>query len=293
MADKRRQKAPEALVAPSTLAAFPAADGEAIMGVAGTVQELLGDERHRLKLYEAVAAEVRRVLNSTTDDSLPLQGPWSEDAFKDRVTKYDGLLRDLVRVQALLGFWGMSAPVRSVTLAPKRLCGPFVTKTGTTGWLALRWYPALLILYSGGIAAVAAERYDNLREILLCSVSGGRSGREEPFVRAVTEGSDDVAQVFGLLPGHDRQHVPRSKYLYQLLQPLLDDLLFLGSDYEAAFDRFETLYALEHAHQYEAEGGRCWGPIGRFGWKVDRGQGGPLALLLSDAERQGAKYSSP
>jgi hypothetical protein len=256
------------------------------------VKELLDEERHRVKLYETVAGEVRRVLDSTAVDSFPLQQPWSQDAFRDRVGQYGGLLGDLVRVQALLGFWGTSAHARALTLAPKRLSGRLGAEAGNTGWLALRWYPALLVLYAGGIAAVAAERYDNLRELMLCGVpgAGGTGTLERPFVRVVTGGFDDVAKAFNLLPDHDRQHVPKSEYLYKLLRPLLDDLLFLDSDYEAAFDRFESLYALEHAHQYEAEGRRCWGPIGRFGWKMLRGHDSPLAALASEAERQGATW---
>ena len=36
------------------------------------------------------------------------------------------------------------------------------------------------------------------------------------------------AGVFKLLPDHAKHYVPRSEYLFKRLQPLLDDLLFLG-----------------------------------------------------------------
>ena len=73
--------------------------------------------------------------------------------------------------------------------------------------------------------------------------------------------------MFRLLPGLDRRHTPCSDHLFEVLKPLLDELLFLGSEYERAFDIFEVLYAIEYAFQSD----RGWGPVGRFGWKGVRG----------------------
>ena len=105
------------------------------------------------------------------------------------------------------------------------------------------------------------------------------------MVQATTNGLMDVVEAFKLLPGHDRHHTPRSEYLHKLLQPWLDDILFLGSDYEKAFDRFELLYALEYAHQEN----RDWAPIGRFGWKIL--EANPLRQVLSEAEQQGERWA--
>jgi hypothetical protein len=83
----------------------------------------------------------------------------------------------------------------------------------------------------------------------------------------------NLYDVFKKLPGHERQHVPRSEYLFKLLQPSLDDLFFLGRDYEPMFDRFEIFLALVHAELNYTPGSRVWGPIGRFGWKYSSGRG--------------------
>ena len=82
---------------------------------------------------------------------------------------------------------------------------------------------------------------------------------------------------------------PRSEYLLKLLQPLLDDALFLGTDYESSFDRFEVLYALEHAHHYSSEQfGRIWGPVGRFAWKeYSSHQEGPFTMQYKKRKAKG------
>jgi hypothetical protein len=42
--------------------------------------------------------------------------------------------------------------------------------------------------------------------------------------------------------------------------------------YEASFDRFEALYALEHAYEQKQEGKNVWGPAkaGLFGGSVEK-----------------------
>jgi hypothetical protein len=102
----------------------------------------------------------------------------------------------------------------------------------------------------------------------------------------------ELQSAFKMLPEHDRLHTPRSEYLYKLLQPTLDNVLSLGSDYESSFDEFEILYALEYAHQDSIhDGGGLWGPPGRFAWKYSRGEyGSPYHVVMSEAKTCGSDW---
>ena len=66
---------------------------------------------------------------------------------------------------------------------------------------------------------------------------------------------------------------------------MLDDLLFLGLDYEHYFDRFEALRALVYAdlneHKY-----RFWCPVGRFAYKSAHRDINPLKEILDEADRE-------
>ncbi len=95
--------------------------------------------------------------------------------------------------------------------------------------------------------------------------------------------------LFNRLPGHERNYTPLSEYLFKTLQPMVDDLLFLGGDYEASFDEFEILFALTSADMRYQRGVQVWGPVGRFGWKRVR-RSAAYTRLLSVAESEGENW---
>jgi hypothetical protein len=72
---------------------------------------------------------------------------------------------------------------------------------------------------------------------------------------------------------------------------MIDDLLFLGTDYESAFDHFEVLLALEYAHINLKKHNHLWGPPGRFTWKYrNQGEYSPMHQIISQAEIQGNSW---
>ena len=87
------------------------------------------------------------------------------------------------------------------------------------------------------------------------------------------------------LGGYENNHLPISKYLLKILQPKLDDLLFLGKNYEYAFDTFEVFFALVVADMRQARDQGVWGPVGRFGWKNREGDTSPLGRVIAEARR--------
>jgi hypothetical protein len=252
------------------------------MNVVASTKRYVGDERWRLRLFDGVAAETRRVAAALREPQFSAQGSWSDEEFRGRLAAYDELLADLLHAQALMGRWSTAAMRDSLTLAPKRLCDCAGEGGGNSGLLALQWYPALLLCYAGGIAAVAAESYGSLVALLHARV--GTSRGEKRLVEAASSGLGDLRQHFKTLPGHQQQFVPFSEHLHAKLQPLLDEALCLGADYERAFNRFEVLYAVEFCHQ----SGGGWGPIGRFGYMFRRGDTNPLGELIAEAEGTGA-----
>lgn len=177
-------------------------------------------------------------------------------------------------------------------LAARRISDQISLQGGLTVWLALRWYPVQLLFYSGGIAAVAAGRYDNLRDLMLVPIRYPFDpvNVEPTLMHSVAQAmlELDRTDAFKLLPGFERRFTPRSDYLHVLFAPILEEVLFLGSDYDNAFDRFEVLYALEHCHRYDTGSGtHRWGPVGRFAWKRrDGGTALDQVILEAESERQ-------
>jgi hypothetical protein len=269
-------------------------DSEEKLTTVGKAKELLAEERLKIKLHDFVLQKTREALSATADDYFPVQGNWSKDEFVDRLKKYESATSDLLQIQSLLGYWGEPYHRSLLLVAPQRFAGRLRIAGGhiCSAWLSLRYYPLLLLLYCGGVAAVAAKRYDNLRDLLLAPIRDPEQPQDQSvfLLRSTAQQTKTLTDAFKSLAGHERQYTPRSEYLLKLLQPLLDDALFLGTDYEACFDRFEVLYALEHAHHNSLEQfGRIWGPPGRFAWK-EYESGRPFNDALQEGEREGSSW---
>lgn len=193
------------------------------MSVVASTKRYVADERWRLRLFECVAAETRRVAAALRDEQFSAQGAWSDEELRRRVAAFDDLLVDLTHAEALIGRWGAPVMRDTLTLAPKRFADGAGEGGGNAGLLALQWYPSLSLSYAGGIAAVAAESYGAL--IALMHARIGTSRGDMRLVEAATSGMADIRQHFKALPGHAKQYVPFSEHRYERLRPVLDEAL--------------------------------------------------------------------
>ncbi|MBI5215943.1 MAG: caspase family protein [Ignavibacteriae bacterium] len=257
------------------------------MTVIEQTKELLSDERHRIELNDLVSKQIREVLSRTADDNFPVTSEWSPDQLIQRLGAYESALSELSNVQALVAYWGTTIHREILTLPIRRLSSRLGATSGKVVWIGLRWYPNLFLMYKCGIAALAAGNHANLKTIFDTRISDpDRYKQETTAILAITSGISETVDNFKHIPGRERNYTPRSEHLFKVLQPDLDDLFFLSTDYETLFDRFELLYALEYAHQSKI----AWGPVGRFGWKHRRGSGSPFNQLVNEASTQGNKW---
>jgi len=286
----KREEGKDIDVLISVPSAMPVTHTEKTGDIIDLTKEYLSDTRYAIKLHDMVIQKLRETVLLTSEDNFAVQGAeWSLDEFTRRLKKYEQTMEDLQRISCCLAYWGKQEHLPILRTALKRLTDRLEPKSGQRVWLALRWYPMILLLYSAGISALAADNYSNLAAMLLTRVGSSRStGKSTELTLSIGEAILELerTEVFKQLPGHERHYVPRSEYLFKLLQPMFDDLLFLGRDYEQYFDRFEVLLALVHADLEQVERSHIWGPVGRFGWKFKNEDGNPLKDIIAEAERQ-------
>src|SRR6266851_3490981 len=119
-----------------------------------------------------------------------------------------------------------------------RLGDPPGYSSGLIAWIALRRYPASLMMYGGGIAAIAAERYKNLSALLDAPVrphdEKSKSAAEQLNVAQVLR--DTAAK---LIPAKQNRHTPYSDHLFEVLRGPLQTYIPNDADYEDAFLWFE------------------------------------------------------
>jgi len=286
---KEEKKDEDILVSvPSTM---PMTNIEESGSLIDLTKEYLSDTRYTIKLDDLVKQEIRQVLLLTSDDNFVVEGTnWSVEEFTRRLKEYEQIVDNLLNISCYIAHYGKPEHLPILRNSLARLIDRLEPKGGLIVWTALRWYPVMLLLYSAGISAIASEKYDNLSAMLLAKVGSSRfSKATTPLALAIGEPIVELSRIdaFKQLPGHERQYVPRSEYLFKLLQPMLDDILFLGRDYERVFDQFEILLALVHADldQQESPKTSIWGPIGRFGWKYENDNNNPLKEIIADAKR--------
>jgi len=251
-------------------------------------KEYLPDRKYKIKLDDLVNQKLREVILLLNDEKFLLHGGSSSEQFSKRLKLYEDVVKDIQSIISLIAHWGDNEHYRMINKILARISDKIKPQDGLVADIYLRWYPLCLLLYSAGIASIAADKYLALSSILTAKVRSSLPPyRAVPISIPIGNAAGELHDAFQTLPGLERHYVPRSEYLYKLLQPDLDDLLFLGSDYERYFDRLEIFLALAYADfKYKPEG-RVWGPIGRFAYEYRRHKKeNTFSEILEEAERQ-------
>jgi uncharacterized caspase-like protein len=257
------------------------------------VKDYISEPRYRIRLDDLVASEIRAASYEIREDEFPLQtATVTAVDIAERLRKYEEALSRLTLVTILLGRWGTPEHQPLIERIIARLADGTEPRSGKGAWLGLRWYPIMLLLYSGGIAAVSSHNYTSLTTLLTTKLRGSTTGKQtQPAVVSTIEEilELDRMELFKVLSGYEKYYTPRSEYLFKALQPQLEDLLFLGNGYEDDFDRFEILYALAYLDLQTRLPGHTWAPPGRFGWKERHGRGS-YDSVLDEAKSRGDSW---
>ncbi len=246
------------------------------------VKRLLAGPSTSIELHDYVMSEVQALLSATSEDNFAHSGQFSDEEFLSRVARYEEAVADLSVMLACIGYWGQPDNRSVLRKSVVRTIEHYGVESGLQAWLVLRWYPAVIQLYSIGIAAMHGDRHDCLHSLMGAPVgASGRHSGQHPLAVVMSDAILELTRtgVFKRIPGYERHYAPMSEHLFKVLQPGLDDALFVGQDYERAFDEFEVLFALVNADISVQNGVSAWGNVGRFGWKQQHGLG-PLSRMV-------------
>jgi hypothetical protein len=255
---------------------------------AETAKRLLSEPRHRIRLHDLLtdATEhlIAEVSTFPTDDA-------SDTVFQDQVARYEAVTKPLWTLFATGCFWGDESHNRLWTLCVERLARSAEdTRAGHEKLTKLRRYPAMLCMYAGGIAAVAAENYRALRALLIDARSGERR-YEASLVWSLNSHNvmdrDEASKLFG---GRDL-HTPVNDRIHNEIREAFHSVLPDDLRYTAAFDRFEYLFSLIYADmKSQQQSFSQWIPIGSFMWRDRDPQTGLAARIRNEIQSAGAAW---
>jgi hypothetical protein len=252
------------------------------------VKRYVVDKAHRIRLHDLAMDEANRIYEELTGPltggyALPYHTDVAGNELEKRMKRYEALSEVLCAIITTGCYWGERQHLSNWTACLERLSN-LPSVGGNNVWGNLRYYPALLGLYAGGIAALAANRYDTLAS-LLTTPKVNRWDHEVPLVLAINPyrvlNHDDSK----MLPGYANSAIRFSHYLSTvpcLHEPLLE---FLPRDaqFEECFDRFEYLLGLVHMDLSARPDERLWGPVGIF---AARGRGVPRNIIAASVDQE-------
>ena len=247
------------------------------------IKELLSDSKNRIKLDDFVTKHLRSFLEAASLENFPVKGIGAQkEQFLDRMQKYEEIVKDLQQIVILLARWGEGEQLKILEKVFSRIAEADKGSSGINLWIHFCWYPIQILMYSAGVAALSAGKYDALKVILTTLIQNSSAERKRlPIIVTVASNISDIHDAFKWIPGKEKNYVPRSEHLFEILEPTLEKLLFVGKSYELLFDDFEVYSALV----YMGITGRDWRPIGRFGWKHDHGAGdNPFNRVVEEAK---------
>jgi hypothetical protein len=261
--------------------------------VTDRAKQLIADPLQRIVLDSFINEHLRSTIDALSLERFPTTGALTNDEFAKRSASYEAAIRDMQAILVLLARWGDLDQLLQVEKILCRLAEIDKGGGGTVAWLRFNWYPILALIYAGGITALSARRYATLHALLATPVRANQAiagSEERPIVATIVTAISDIEDTFKLLPGHEKHRFPRSEHLHTIMKPVLDDALFLGSRFEALFDRFEVFLALAFADfSNQKSEGYFWGPPGRFAWKHRQSQS-PLVQLIEEAQQHGDSW---
>ena len=144
-------------------------DPRSIPVTVATVKRYLSENRFRIRLRDLVRKEVEHVwqeLNTvrfSTHDPPP-----SVETYPRRVRQHEELAANLVALLTTLSFYDDQSNSPLLTTAIQRLINaPNPSSPWLDVWFKLQSYPASLVVYTSGIAALATNNFRHLAAMLL------------------------------------------------------------------------------------------------------------------------------
>lgn len=258
------------------------------------VKTLLSDQKSSIQLHDFFVNEIRKFVGKNLDDYYPLQTQYSDNELQSRIEKYQTSINNLAILSACMAYWGSVTNLQIMQKIIVRSTDGFDANNGLVVWLKLRWYPMTYFLYMVGISAIASKRYDSLATLFYSNLASQDTySKQNCFALSVSTAMLELQRmdIFKKLPGHERHYAPMSEHFYKILQPALDDLLYLGNSYQQYFNEFEVFWGLVIADLNTQAGHGNWGPIGRFGYLSRHGDNSPLRKLISEAKTSGVNWA--
>ena len=233
-------------------------------GSRSLLKRYLVDERHRIRLYDLVSEEAEKLCSELTETNFPTNVPVTDEEFIRRVHRYEELTEELVSIIITGCFWGEKNQELIWAKLLERVANAAGARNGFHQWVSLLSYPALLLFYAGGMAAIANEKYATLEALLVKPRLIGPDGDCRLMDRLSAAAVIEDERLSHILIGGGAPHAPLSAYLCAFLRERFREFVLSDNVYDEIFDYFEYLFALVWIDENPIGAILGCVPLGRF-----------------------------
>ena len=250
-----------------------------------TFKRYLEEEKYKIRLHDLVMQETKNLLDNISSKNYSTQQPPPDGAeLLRRMKQHEARTEILQAMFVTGGYWGTRTTADLFVKSLERLADQKGQDGGYRAWVSLQLYPSLLLIFSAGLAALAAENYEMLASLLLKPQNRYAMLGKEPLILSVFPGAIIEQATGRLLPNLDRHHTPASDYLVDILSTPLKEFIPEQNDLEDKFDRLEYLIGLSIIDHRLQTSTHPWGPIGRFGWYRRRSNNSIIGQIKNELE---------
>lgn len=256
-----------------------------------TLKRYLVDERNRILLHDLVMGEADRLCGKIATEAAAASANVARGAILQRLRRYEELTQPLLLLMSTGCYWGEPIHDAIWTAVVERVAtsaaqGPLITTADR-----LKSYPALLLVYGGGISAVSREKYSTLQALLVGPRIYSKEGELAAVHRLVARHilGDEIP---GVETGDKNAEAAASDYLHHVLRPLVREFLPSDADYDEAFDRFEYLTALVWVDENPRSARLDWVPSDAPSGKFIRGTAPPGEPIARQIDREIEMFKS-
>jgi SIR2-like domain len=259
-----------------------------------TLERYLEDPyAHRIRIRNLIMAEIDRVLAWLDNHVYLTASPPPPGQFAAEVSELVTILQPTLAMFVACARWGEREQRETLREALERVLDASNGRDFSLRWVGYWTYAAYLLLYAGGVAAVSAERYETLHDLLTeLTAEYFEAGQRVPMIWSLSEQSyrplGDQIRRIRLEP---KELTPLSDQLHDHLRQPLSSLVPNAARYEEFFDRFEYWLALTYKDIDVRQGDdKDWVPAGRFYWRY--GYGSDRSVMVDIEREAGAQQGA-
>ena len=253
----------------------------------------LADPHEEIRLHDLVTSEVERTYCALGYEHFPVESsarlePEVTEELRIRLERYEAALQTILCLVITGAYWGAPRSVRLWVSAIERLANR-VPQSGSIWLLPLRLYPALLLQYGAGIAAVAAGKFDTLAAVLVRPMFHD-SPENRPVINAVNPWTVLPQGIRTLIPKTGHFFTPVTNHVYAVLRSYFSQFLVQDTDYQRTFDWFEYVAALTQLDLNLKSRRQGWGSPGAYVWRGGNSGSPTMVQFEAEIEEQGQEW---